>query len=379
MLQERWLQRGISSRTIRAGIAAVTAVAAASGGRAQTTTGVATRATGPVAGRPALRVDNAVRDFGTTWLGTELRHTFRITNAGDATLKITGVRPGCRCTVAEGYPRELEPGQSGEFTFTLNSHDVRGRYEKTIAISSNDPEQPETTLRLRGECRWYVEVNPPHIGFGTIQGEQPQERVARFVNNADTPFVPVVAPSPVGGRLRWEMVEVRPGRVYDLHVITVPPYRPGALDTKILVTTNFDQQKTIELNVNGRVPERIEVTPASVQIADMPAGGAAAPRAQTRYVQFTNNGRHPVTVLEATVNDPNVAVTLRPVRAGHSYTVQLALPAGYVPPPEGRTLTLKTDDAEKPVLTVPISRFPVPRAPTTAPPTQPAATTRPGP
>ena len=59
-------------------------------------------------------------------------------------------------------------------------------------------------------------------------------------------------------------------------------------------------------------------------------------------------------MLEATVDDPTVTVNVAERKAGENYTIQVQMPAGYTPPSTGRTITLKTDDKEKPTITVPI-------------------------
>ncbi|MEK7732117.1 MAG: TlpA disulfide reductase family protein, partial [Planctomycetota bacterium] len=83
-------------------------------------------------------------------------------------------------------------------------------------------------------------------------------------------------------------------------------------------------------------------------------------------IKFTNYGKTPTKVLEATVDDPTVTVTVTERKAGEAYTIQVQMPPGYAPPPQGRTITLKTDDAQKPVITVPIQ----------APPAAPTVTKR---
>jgi len=79
---------------------------------------------------------------------------------------------------------------------------------------------------------------------------------------------------------------------------------------------------------------------------------------------FTNYGETPVQVVEVTVDDPLLKLRVQKY-AVKSYRIHVDLPPDYVVPDEGRTITIKTDDAEKPVFKVPIKkRVERPRTPT---------------
>ena len=88
-------------------------------------------ATSPAAGpKPVIKADALEHNFGTTWMGEPLKHSFKVTNAGDADLKITRVQPTCGCTIAGQYPSTLKPGESGDFPFSLNTQTLDGTYGK---------------------------------------------------------------------------------------------------------------------------------------------------------------------------------------------------------------------------------------------------------
>jgi hypothetical protein len=117
---------------------------------------------------PVIKADETMHDFGAVWVGPPLKHSYKIKNEGDAPLDISKVRPSCGCTVAGDYPKKLDPGQEGEFPFSMMSTKLRGPFEKGITISSNDPVTPELRLKLRGEVKRYVEVIPASANFGKV-------------------------------------------------------------------------------------------------------------------------------------------------------------------------------------------------------------------
>ncbi|MDO8632039.1 MAG: DUF1573 domain-containing protein, partial [Phycisphaerales bacterium] len=299
---------------------------------------------------PIAKPDEEAHDFGPTWVGPPLAHSFKITNGGDAPLEISRVKPSCGCTIAGNYPKTIAPGETGEFPFSLASNKLRGHFEKSITISSNDPVTPDLRLRLKGEVKRYVEVTPPSANFARITSQEPQERIVNLTNNTDNPLK-LTLEQPADSKFKAELVEKTPGKQFDLRISAVPPFEPGNLRSTITLKTNIPEQNEVTVDVNGIVPARLEVQP-SVVIVNQPRGEDTT--GVSRVVRFTNYGKNPVKVLEATVDDPAVTVNVSERKAGESYTVQVQMPAGYQPPATGKSITLKTDDTEQPIITVPI-------------------------
>lgn len=302
---------------------------------------------------PIIKPDETTHDFGSVWVGPPLKHAFKIKNAGDAPLEISKVKPSCGCTIAGDYPKKLDPGQEGEFPFSMMSTKLRGTFEKGITISSSDPSTPELRLKLRGEVKRYVEVVPTSANFGKITSQEPQERIVNITNNTDNPLKLTLVP-PADSKFKYDLVEKTPGKQFDLHVTAAPPFEEGSFTSTLTLHTNVADQKDLQVEVQAVVPARLEVQPAVVTLTRPKTEGAPTTEGLSRVIKFTNYGKTPTRVLEATVDDPTVTVSVTERKAGEAYTIQVQLPPGYSPPPQGRTITLKTDDAQKPVITVPI-------------------------
>jgi len=310
-------------------------------------------------GKPVLKVDEMVHDFGVRWIGPDLRHTFTITNEGDATLRITKVRPACGCTIAGTYPRQLAPGESGQFPFKISTKKIRNKFEKAITITSNDPTNPNLKIKLAGEVKRYVGVTPSAANFGRIAGQEPQERILTIQNNTEQPLELTMPPAKKGARFTYELVETAPGKTFKLHVHTAPPFTPGSLRDKLQLTTNVDKQKTLDIVVIATIPMRLDIQPRTITLRQ--AKGSAAGKPVKRRVRFTNYGKKPVKLLEGSANHPDIKVTIKERQEGKAYDVEVVVPPNYEPPAQGHIVTLKTDDPDKPTLTVPI-RGPARRA-----------------
>ncbi len=327
--------------------------------------------TQPDPNAPVIKVDNADHDFGTIWAGPVLEHAFKITNTGKSTLEIKAVRPQCGCTKAGEYPTRLEPGATGDFAFKLQSSTLRGTFAKSITVESNDPVTPQLRLVLKGHCKQLVEVQPVSANFGNFFGDDPAPITLKVTNNSDQPTQISLATQPAGSAFSFELMETEPGRKWDLVVTPNKPIKTGMLSAMAVLNTGLDNPKELRVAASGRRTERLDVMPATLMIApvNVPAGQPA--RIYPRTLWVTNHGEKPVTVTEVSVDDPALTAKFTVRTPGKSYQVTVDIPADYLPPEDGRKLTIKTDDDEKPVLEVPILRY-NPPAPPAAAATQPA-------
>ncbi|MFQ5590854.1 MAG: redoxin family protein, partial [Phycisphaerae bacterium] len=298
--------------------------------------------------KPKIVIPEPVHDFGETWMGPKLTHTFVIKNEGDAPLHIERVKPACGCTLAGAHPKVIQPGGSGEFPFSINSKKLRGKYEKSISVQTDDPITPTVRLKLRGVCNRYVDVVPTNANFGKVAFDEPHKRVLKITNNTDKPLE-LELDKTEEGEFKFKIVEKIPGKNYELHVSMEPPYKAGRQQARLVLKTNFEQQSEIRTAASATIPNRLDVQPPTVTL-----GITRVDKAYKRPIRFYNYGKNSVKVLEATCDDPAVGLEVQERSAGRSYIITLDIPKGYMPPPTGRTITIKTDDQEQPFVKVPL-------------------------
>jgi len=297
---------------------------------------------------PKIVIDEPVHDFGEQWMGPKLQHTFVVKNEGEVPLEILRVKPACGCTVAGDYPKLVEPGKSGNFPFSLDSTKLRGKYEKAITIKTNDPITPSMRVKLRGTCNRYVDVVPTNANFGKVSNDESHKRVLKITNNWTEPLE-LTLDKTEDGQFKFELIETVPGKEFELHASLTPPIETGSLRGKLVMTTNFDHQKTIRTAASATVPNRLDLQPAVVQL-----NPAKSDVAYQRPIRFHNYGNSKVKIYEATCDDPLVSVELDERAEGKSYIINLNIPQGYMPPAEGRKVTLRTDDPDEPYITIPL-------------------------
>ncbi|HSQ36094.1 MAG TPA: DUF1573 domain-containing protein, partial [Candidatus Binatia bacterium] len=103
-----------------------------------------------VIAKPALKFKNTTMDFGEVESGRIININFEFENPGSDLLIIKNIIPACGCTTTALSKREYRPGESGTITSQFNTSGYNGKVVKTITVTSNDPEQAEIRLTIRG-------------------------------------------------------------------------------------------------------------------------------------------------------------------------------------------------------------------------------------
>lgn len=299
---------------------------------------------------PKIEAIDSKYQFGEVWAGFKVKHTFEIRNTGDSMLDITKVKPGCGCTLAGQYDRKIPPGGVGKIPISLNTSRLRSKVTKTITVTSNDPNQPSFKLFLKGTVKPTFVMKPPRgLSFGRIKPGQALDGKVTLTNQTGQPVKLSLSKSK-SGVFTGELIEKTPGQLYELLVRAEGPYRQNVNSGKFKITTDMLEKVTLQVNVSCVLPQNVEVSPRSLVIRP-------SSRPVTKKVTVKFNSKEPFKVLSAEVNDPAITVTVGS-RIGGRQIISLELPAGYVPPAKGRTLSIKTDDPKAPQQFVKISTKP---------------------
>jgi hypothetical protein len=123
------------------------------------------------AGKPKIKFDKTVYDFGKTSQVERVTGTFTFENVGDGVLKMGKPVTSCGCTVAGVKPETLQPGDKGELTFTLNMGRARASLQKQITVESNDPENPKTVLTVKADYVPLYDISPISFYLNMHKGD----------------------------------------------------------------------------------------------------------------------------------------------------------------------------------------------------------------
>jgi hypothetical protein len=98
---------------------------------------------------PVAKIDKNIFDFGTINEGEKVEHVFKLSNNGKRDLLIRNVKASCGCTAVK-HENTVKPGETTDISVVFNSRGKRGRQNKSITITTNDPKNPTIVLRVMG-------------------------------------------------------------------------------------------------------------------------------------------------------------------------------------------------------------------------------------
>ncbi|WP_179376990.1 DUF1573 domain-containing protein [Winogradskyella wichelsiae] len=83
-----------------------------------------------------LSLDKTEHDFGNIMNGTPVETIFKYTNTGNSMLVVSDIKSTCGCTVPSNFTREVQPGETGEFTVKFNGKG-NGKVTKSLTMTTN--------------------------------------------------------------------------------------------------------------------------------------------------------------------------------------------------------------------------------------------------
>jgi hypothetical protein len=118
---------------------------------------------------PRIVIDQTTFDFGRMNPLTTGRHTFTIRNAGRGPLHLLDHRSSCACTVSQFTRRPLAPGESTDVVVSWRTQGAGERFEESVTIESNDPEQRQLQLTVVGSVMVNAGAYPGELSFPAVR------------------------------------------------------------------------------------------------------------------------------------------------------------------------------------------------------------------
>ena len=144
--------------------------------------------TGTAGRAQTLTLERSVVDFGLVYDNESVVARVKITNTGNAQLKIDKVNTTCGCTVGRLQKRQLEPGESTTATLTFDPTGKNGDESKVVTFVTNDPAQANHTVTVKAQVIPLWELEPTKLQFvfrTKAPGFKQGSLFFRIINNSE--------------------------------------------------------------------------------------------------------------------------------------------------------------------------------------------------
>jgi hypothetical protein len=220
-----------------------------------------------------LVVSEDIWEFGDIPNVGTVSHTFKLSNKGDAALKILSVSATCGCTTTKVENQELKPGESTGITATFNgaAFPAGGRYVKQVTVVTNDSSSQNKLLTIAAT------VCATEYPWGGV-----------------TPRVIELRKEPGKGKDSWKDVEIqnqtalsqevtvleKVGLVTDAKVPgkTIPSGGKGRVRVKVGALQDPLPPSSLTLRLDSQEGERRVSIPVTSETSTGMSGGAGPPK-----------------------------------------------------------------------------------------------------
>jgi len=299
---------------------------------------------------PKIAFDATHFDFGRISPDKKVSHLYKVTNAGNAILSITNVRPACGCTSTVTGQWSVKPGESTDIEATFDPRGQRGIVRKSIVVVSNDPKAPETTLTFDAEVVQPIQPSKDNVFFDNVDRGGAAADSIRFVSTDGNPVKLTGAEAPGAPYLHLATRSEGKDAVLDLKLAgqEIPKGQDMGIEVVTVRTAN-PQLPVFRVNVQWQVKPSITVEPAAIAWSEAKAGKElrmelTLAQAQGKAFRVTN------------ASSTNPILTVEGVGAASAAKQKLVIvfSAKARPGRYSEKATILTDDPQRPNIEIPV-------------------------
>jgi hypothetical protein len=206
--------------------------------------------------KPTLRFKNATLDFGEVASGKIVDINFEFENTGSDILYIKNVIPACGCTTADLVKKDYQPGEKGTISSKFNTSGYNGKVVKTITVTSNDPDTPETRLTLSGTAIVkdfaQADIKPDHIAFGSVNAGKTYVRKLNLSNsgNMDLRVIEISCSPEVSLLFKTNVLAAKKTTEITL---SFTPFEKGTFNNMVKIRSNDTRNPYIFIRLEAQI------------------------------------------------------------------------------------------------------------------------------
>lgn len=295
---------------------------------------------------PAIQFDKTHHDFGRITPDRKVAAKYRVTNAGNAYLSITQVRPSCGCTATVLGKWSMAPGESTVLEATFDPKGLKGGVRKSIEVVCNDPKSPTASLTLEAEVVQEIMPSVESVYFHMAPKSAVTRSSVRYASGNGDPVQIVDVKAPGAPFLAFGYRQEGKDLVLEVAFDgrKVPAGRFRGVEQATVRFTN-PRMNQLPLNIQWELKPAILASPAELVFLDTPGK-------EIRQKLTLNQGEgRPFRITGTRCSLPGVRVeglTQRTPVQDLAVVVPASTKAGRY----SELLTLNTDDPDQPELTI---------------------------
>jgi hypothetical protein len=206
--------------------------------------------------KPTIKFKTLSFDFGEADAGKIVDISFEFENTGSDVLTIKNIAPSCGCTTAELKKKEYKPGEKGAIVARFNTSGYNGRVVKTITVTSNDPDSPETRLTLSGNVslKDYAQavLKPESIVFGSVSVGKPLLRKLNLSNSGTQDLLVLEVSHAPEIALEFKTNSLAPKNSTEI-TLHFTPFGKGAFNNIVKIRTNDYRNPYVYVRLEAQV------------------------------------------------------------------------------------------------------------------------------
>ena len=300
---------------------------------------------------PNLFVENPVFDFGQAKDKKIIKHTFILKNVGDEPLIISDVSTSCGCTTAGDFEAEVPAGGKTELPVTFDPSSFGGEIHKLVIVKSNDPERPETYLRIQGHIWEPVELDPTLMSFKVSSStKELKPQSFRLINNLEQPLNPKIKKQS-SQLAQIEISEVDAGKEYKILVQPVGPFGKKTEQISLTIDTGMKEPSEVTAQIVIIYEPDILLLPSKIRISK-------DEQSDDGYtITILNRKNTTLKLSPKPLNIPGMTMSIKEVHSGRLYKLHLKVADNLSMPKNSDSfgaIQIETNNEDLPLLTIPI-------------------------
>src|SRR2546426_8204639 len=309
---------------------------------------------------PRIQFAEVVYDFGKVSSGEVVKHAFVFTNIGTATVEIKDVRPGCGCTTAGTWDKEVEPGKTGSIPLQFNSANFGGTVMKQATVTCNDLSQSNVVLQIKGTVWKAIEVTPTMAVFNISSEAQTNDtKVVRIVSNLDQPLI-LSDLQCTNSSFKAQLKTVKEGKEFELQITAMPPFDSPSVVAPVTLKTSSTNMPVINVSAYAVVQQPVTDAPSQIILPPGPFTNVVH-----HVITVRNTGTNSLVLSDASVNVPGAEVRVLETQPGRFFNLSVDFPVGFeVKAGQQVEVSVKSNHPKFPLIKVPV--FQPQRPPTAA-------------